>query len=91
MEHKQNVTPRRERLGRWNPAEAQLFEVLVERYGKNWKKIQSFIKGRTLAQIRSHGQKFFERVGPQKTEEYERRAKLIEAVEVLKLENVLME
>jgi SHAQKYF class myb-like DNA-binding protein len=68
MEHTQSVTPKREKLGRWNPAEAQLFEVLVERYGKNWKKIQSFIKGRTLAQVRSHGQKFFERVGSKKTE-----------------------
>jgi hypothetical protein len=37
------------------------------------------MRGRSLSQIRSHAQKFFDKVGPKKVEEYDRKAKLIEA------------
>ena len=49
------------------------------------------MKGRSLSQIRSHAQKFFDKIGPKKVEEYERRAKLIEALEVLEKEKRLQE
>lgn len=61
---------RRGREGRWTPAEADLFEELIEKYGKNWKKIQSFIRGRSLSQIRSHAQKFFRKVGEGRVREF---------------------
>jgi|NOAtaT_7_FD_contig_123_57994_length_444_multi_3_in_0_out_2_2 hypothetical protein len=41
------------------------------------------MKGRTLSQIRSHGQKYFGKIGAKKMEELERRAKLLEAYETL--------
>ena len=41
------------------------------------------MKNRTLSQIRSHAQKFFDKIGDKKVEEYERRAKLLEAYETL--------
>jgi hypothetical protein len=47
------------------------------------------MKGRTLSQIRSHAQKFFDKVGPKKVQEYERRAKLLEALETLEKEKRL--
>ena len=77
---------KRDRLGRWSNAETNLFEELIERYGKNWRKIHEQIRGRTLSQIRSHAQKFFDKVGTQKVSEYERRAKLLEALETLENE-----
>ena len=30
---------KRDKIGRWSTAESYLFESLLERYGKNWKKI----------------------------------------------------
>lgn len=47
------------------------------------------MKGRTLSQIRSHAQKFFDKIGPKKVQEYERRAKLLEALETLEKEKRL--
>lgn len=47
------------------------------------------MKGRTLSQIRSHAQKFFDKVGPKKVQEYERRAKVLEALETLEKEKRL--
>ena len=41
------------------------------------------MKARTLSQIRSHAQKFFDKIGAKKVEEYERKAKLIEAFDTL--------
>lgn len=41
------------------------------------------MKGRTLSQIRSHAQKFFDKIGAKKVEEFERRAKLLDAYETL--------
>jgi SHAQKYF class myb-like DNA-binding protein len=75
--------PKKDRVGRWTQSEAYLFETLLERHGKNWKKIHQYMKGRTLSQIRSHGQKFFGKIGSKKVEELSRRAKLLEAYETL--------
>jgi len=47
------------------------------------------MRGRSLSQIRSHAQKFFEKIGPKKVQEYERKAKLIEAFETLEKEKRL--
>lgn len=54
--------------GRWTPHEHRLFIEGLARYGKDWKRIESLIKSRNGAQIRSHAQKFFLRM----TKEYKR-------------------
>lgn len=86
-QHKQGIqgkiVSKKDRVGRWTQSEAYLFETLLERYGKNWKKIHQHMKGRSLSQIRSHGQKYFGKIGAKKVEELERRAKLLDAYETL--------
>lgn len=79
MNPSENTEPKKkkERSGRWSQAETDLFEILIQHYGKNWRKIKEAIKGRSLSQIRSHAQKFFTKVGPEKTLEYENKAKLL--------------
>ena len=49
------------------------------------------MRGRTLSQTRSHAQKFFDKVGHKKMQEYERRAKLLEALETLEKEKRLQQ
>lgn len=36
----------------------------IEKYGKNWVKIQKMVKTRNMAQIRSHAQKMFLKMSP---------------------------
>jgi SHAQKYF class myb-like DNA-binding protein len=45
--------------GRWTKQEQKLFEEALEKYGKDWKRIQEFVGTRTTTQARSHAQKFF--------------------------------
>ena len=44
---------------------------------------------RSLSQIRSHAQKYFNKISPRKALEYERRAKVLEAYETLEKEKRL--
>ena len=74
---------KKDKVGRWTTSEAYLFQTMLERNGKNWKKIHQHIKGRSLSQIRSHGQKYFGKIGVKKVEELQRRAKLLDAYETL--------
>ncbi|EAR86833.3 Myb-like DNA-binding domain, shaqkyf class protein (macronuclear) [Tetrahymena thermophila SB210] len=48
--------------GRWTKEEHQKFLEGLNIYGKNWKKVEEHIGTRTGAQIRSHAQKFFNRL-----------------------------
>ena len=57
--------------GRWTKPEHQkfllgnaYFNIGLELYGKNWKKIEELIGTRTGSQIRSHAQKFFLKAKP---------------------------
>lgn len=45
--------------GRWTRAEHDKFMDALEKYGRDWHKIQKKIKTRNLLQIRSHAQKVF--------------------------------
>jgi SHAQKYF class myb-like DNA-binding protein len=62
---KRKKTPRDEGLdsantGTWTDDEKRLFVEGLQTHGKDWPKIQKdLIRSRTLAQIRSHAQKFF--------------------------------
>ena len=57
--------------GRWSTEEhkkylegieSDLTIIAIELYGKNWKKVEEYIHTRTGAQIRSHAQKYFNKV-----------------------------
>lgn len=51
-----------ENTGRWTAEEHRLFLQGLEAHGKGWKKIASLIKSRTVVQIRTHAQKYFQKL-----------------------------
>ncbi len=58
------------KLGRWTKSEHDRFVDALELYGRNWAKIHKKVKTRTLAQIRSHAQKFFLQMSEQDIQAY---------------------
>jgi SHAQKYF class myb-like DNA-binding protein len=48
--------------GRWTKEEHQRFIEGIKKYGKNWKQVEDYVGTRSGAQIRSHAQKFFNRL-----------------------------
>ncbi|CAD8107696.1 unnamed protein product [Paramecium sonneborni] len=48
--------------GRWTKDEHQRFVEALSIHGKNWKKVEEYVNTRSGAQIRSHAQKFFNRL-----------------------------
>lgn len=48
--------------GRWTREEHDIFLKGLELHGKEWKKIADLIKSRTVVQIRTHAQKYFQKV-----------------------------
>jgi SHAQKYF class myb-like DNA-binding protein len=51
-----------ENTGRWTAEEHLLFLQGLEQFGKGWKNIASLIKSRTVVQIRTHAQKYFQKL-----------------------------
>lgn len=51
-----------ENTGRWTTEEHRLFLQGLEQHGKGWKKIASLIQSRTVVQIRTHAQKYFQKM-----------------------------
>ena len=45
--------------GRWKKTEHDKFMKGLEKYGRNWEKVQKIVKTRNIDQIRSHAQKMF--------------------------------
>ncbi|GKY95433.1 hypothetical protein MPSEU_000504800 [Mayamaea pseudoterrestris] len=54
--------PQGENTGRWTAEEHSLFLQGLEQHGKGWKKIAQLIKSRTVVQIRTHAQKYFQKM-----------------------------
>ena len=52
--------------GRWTREEHELFLKALNEYGREWKKVAKLIKSRTSAQIRSHAQKYFQKLSKEK-------------------------
>lgn len=48
--------------GRWQKAEHDRFIEAIKKYGKEWKLVEQYIITRSGSQIRSHAQKFFNRI-----------------------------
>jgi SHAQKYF class myb-like DNA-binding protein len=55
-----------ENTGRWTAEEHRLFLQGLELHGKGWKKIAGLIKSRTVVQIRTHAQKYFQKLSKAK-------------------------
>ena len=51
-----------ENTGRWTSNEHSLFLEGLQNYGKEWKRIADLIQTRTVVQIRTHAQKYFQKV-----------------------------
>ena len=56
----------KENTGRWSYEEHRLFLKGLEMHGKGWKKIAGLIKTRTVVQIRTHAQKYFQKLAKAK-------------------------
>ncbi len=54
--------PGNEHTGRWTRKEHELFLDALKKYGKEWKKVASAVKTRTVVQTRTHAQKYFQKV-----------------------------
>ena len=48
--------------GRWTKKEQELFVQALEKFGKDWKKIQDFVITRSSTQARSHAQKYLAKI-----------------------------
>jgi SHAQKYF class myb-like DNA-binding protein len=48
--------------GRWTDEEHEKFLEGLHLFGKDWRRIEEFIGSRSCAQIRSHAQKYFNRL-----------------------------
>jgi SHAQKYF class myb-like DNA-binding protein len=51
-----------ENTGRWTAEEHRLFLAGLDIHGKGWKKIAMLIQTRTVVQIRTHAQKYFQKL-----------------------------
>lgn len=66
---KKSIPRGEENTGRWTKAEHAQFLDGLQRHGKEWKSIADMIKTRTVVQIRTHAQKYFQKI--QKSHDYE--------------------
>jgi len=48
--------------GRWTEQEHQKFIQAIKKYGKDWKKIKEEVGTRSAIQVRSHAQKYFQKL-----------------------------
>lgn len=48
--------------GRWHKCEHDRFIEAIKKFGKDWKSVEQYIETRSGSQIRSHAQKFFNRI-----------------------------
>mmetsp|Transcript_20709 Transcript_20709/g.34174 ORF Transcript_20709/g.34174 Transcript_20709/m.34174 type:complete len:471 (-) Transcript_20709:82-1494(-) len=51
-----------ENTGRWTKEEHETFLDGLNLYGKEWKKIAGMVSSRTVVQIRTHAQKYFQKI-----------------------------
>lgn len=54
--------PDAEKVGRWSDEEHEVFLQGLEKYGKQWKTIAQMIGTRTVVQVRTHAQKYFQKM-----------------------------
>lgn len=49
-------------IGRWTDEEHDKFLEALDKFGKNWKRIQDWVGTRSTTQVRSHAQKYFSKL-----------------------------
>ena len=64
--HDKHTIDRLTDQGRWTPEEHELFLQGMLLHGREWKKVQALVRTRTSAQIRSHAQKYFQKMAKTK-------------------------
>jgi SHAQKYF class myb-like DNA-binding protein len=52
----------KEHVGRWSEKEHLVFLEGLQKYGKQWKTIAGMIGTRTVVQVRTHAQKYFQKM-----------------------------
>jgi SHAQKYF class myb-like DNA-binding protein len=57
-----NTTNNSEKVGRWTDNEHEVFLEGLTKYGKQWKTIATLIGTRTVVQVRTHAQKYFQKM-----------------------------
>lgn len=57
------------KTGRWTKDEHIKFLEAIQKYGRNWRKVQEHVGTRSSTQSRSHAQKFFKKVKFEDVEE----------------------
>lgn len=62
MTDKEKESNMKFKTGRWTDEEHELFLEGLRMYEKDWELIQQHVKTRGIANIRAHGQKFFEKL-----------------------------
>lgn len=67
---------RRTKSGKWTDDEHRLFLEAIELYGNVWKNVETYVGTRSCAQIRSHSQKYFQRLRTKTLEELRRTNQL---------------
>ena len=64
--HEKHGSERAADQGRWTSEEHELFLQGMMLHGREWKKVQAVVRTRTSAQIRSHAQKYFQKMAKTK-------------------------
>lgn len=54
-----------ERIGRWTLEEHKNFLYGYQIHGKSWKQVASYVKTRSVVQVRTHAQKYFQKLQKQ--------------------------
>ena len=57
-----NICGDKEKVGRWTEQEHQVFLQGLHTHGKQWKTIAGMIGTRTVVQVRTHAQKYFQKM-----------------------------
>merc|ERR1712224_180673 len=66
--------------GRWSKEEHALFVKGLAQFGKEWKKVAKMITTRTIVQIRTHAQKYFQKLQKQKAKEVQQQQRWADAI-----------
>ncbi len=57
-----NICGDKAKVGRWTEPEHVVFLEGLQKYGKQWKTIAGMIGTRTVVQVRTHAQKYFQKM-----------------------------